>query len=230
MTLGARLIGVIRRPRATFEAVAAGPRWAGLMAGSAAATALAGALLFQTEVGRLALVDQWERTAIAFGQSIDDTRYEELQQFSEQGAIYSVGRAVLSGPVLIVSISLLLFALLNNRPSRAQFRGMLAIVTHASVILTIRQLVAAPIAYARETTASTTSLGVWFPMFDEGSAIARFLGALDLFVIWWAVVLAIGAGVLYRRKTTPLALSFVGTYVGIAVVVAVAMALMGGTT
>ncbi len=228
MTLGARAFGVIRRPRATFEDVVATPSWLGLMVGMTVTSVLAGVLLFQSEVGRLALLDQWERTAVAFGQQVDDARYEELQALSHQGAVYSTATALLNGPVLILGVSGLLFAILGNTLHRASFRRMLAVVTHATVILTIRQLVAAPFAYVRETTSSATSLGVWFPALDEASPVARFLGALDLFVVWWVVSLAIGVGVLYRRSSRPLALSFVGAYMGIAVVMAIAMALLGG--
>jgi hypothetical protein len=191
-------------------------------------SAFAGGLLFQTEVGRLALVDQWERTAIAFGQPVDDARYEDLRALSERGVLYSAAASLLTGPVLIVGVASLLFVVLRSRVQPTSFRQMLAVVTHASVILTLRQVIAAPIAYARETTASPTALGVWFPMFDESSPMARFLGALDLFMIWWVVVLAIGVSVLYRRSARPLALTFVGAYVGIALVVAVATALLGG--
>ena len=39
---------------------------------------------------------------------------------------------------------------------------------------------------------------------------------IDLFLVWWVVVLAIGLAVLYRRRTGPVALSLLGAYVGIA--------------
>jgi hypothetical protein len=52
---------------------------------------------------------------------------------------------------------------------------------------------------------------------------------LDLFVIWWCVVLAIGIGVAYGRPARRLAPTFVGAYVAMAAVLAVAMALAGGT-
>ena len=228
MTLGARAFGVIRRPRATFEDVVATPNWLGLMAGMTVASVLAGVLLFQSGVGRLALLDQWERTAAAFGQQVDDARYTELQALSEHGAAYSMAAAVLGGPVLILGVSGLLLAILGNGRHRVSFRRMLAVVTHATVILTLRQLIAAPFVYARETTSSATSLGVWFPALDETSPVARFLGALDLFVVWWVVLLAIGMSVLHRRSSRPLAVSFVGAYMGIAAVMAIVMALLGG--
>ena len=85
------------------------------------------------------------------------------------------------------------------------YSQVLAVVVHASVILAIRQIVAAPVSFARETTASATSLGVWFPALDQASPLARFVGAIDVFVIWWVVLVALGVAVLYgdRRGAWP---------------------------
>ena len=50
--------------------------------------------------------------------------------------------------------------------------------------------------------------------------IGKFFGMMDIFIIWWLVVLAIGLAVLYRRKTQPIALTLLGIYLLIAVGVA----------
>ena len=62
---------------------------------------------------------------------------------------------------------------------------------------------------------------------DEGSPLARFLALLDLFVLWWLVVLAIGLAVLYRARARVMALTLVGLYVGIALLLAATMAILG---
>ena len=96
-------------------------------------------------------------------------------------------------------------------------------VVHAGVILALGRLVAAPLVYARETTASATTLGSWFPGFDEASPIARFLGAIDLFTVWWAVVLGIGLAILSGRRARNVAVGLVSLYVGVALIAAAAM-------
>ena len=45
---------------------------------------------------------------------------------------------------------------------------------------------------------SPTNLAVFLPFLDESSFLARLLGSIDLFFIWWMLSLAIGLGVLYR--------------------------------
>jgi len=86
-----------------------------------------------------------------------------------------------------------------------------------------------PVDYLRETIASPTSLAQFFTMLDDASAMARFLGVVDLFVVWWLVVLAIGMSVLYRRRTRSLAFAFTSAYVVIALLAALVMAMSGGT-
>ena len=82
--------------------------------------------------------------------------------------------------------------------------------------------------YLRGTMSSATNLAVLLPMIDEASFLGRLLGMVDLFIIWWLLVLAIGLGVLYRRRTQPIAISLMAVYAVIAVVVAVVRSRMGG--
>jgi hypothetical protein len=57
-------------------------------------------------------------------------------------------------------------------------------------------------------------------MLDDTSFLARLAGMVDLFLVWWVVVLAIGFGVLYKRRTGPIAVAFFILYALIAVAIA----------
>lgn len=223
-----RLIGVIRCPRTTFRAVASSPRWVGLVAVLAVVTAASQALLFQTEVGQVALVDQWERTALAFGQPVDEARYAELQVLSGNGALYGVATALIGGPVLTLALAAVIALIFRRGDRVVSFSQVLAVVAHASVILAIRLLVSAPVSYAREAAGGATSLGLWFPALDAPSFAGRFVGALDVFVLWWVVLLAIGVGVVYERPARSMAAAFLGVYAGLALLLAVTMTALGG--
>ena len=228
-SLLSRIGGVLRAPRATFTGVAEAPSWAGVLAVTFAVTFICGAVLLETETGRLALLDQWERTATAFGQPVDDQRYAVLADASENGVVYAAASALISGPLLAVGIAILLHALFTRLGGgTATFKQVLAVVAHAGVILALRQILAAPLNYSRETLASPMSFGLFFPMLDEASPLARFFGVLDFFVLWWIVALGIGMSVLYRRRARPVVLGFAGAYVALATMLAVAMVLSGG--
>jgi hypothetical protein len=70
------------------------------------------------------------------------------------------------------------------------------------------------------TMTGATSLAVLAPMLDEGSFLARMLGMIDIFLVWYVVVLSIGLAVLYRKKTRSVAIVLFGIYAVIAICVA----------
>jgi Yip1 domain len=234
-SLAGRVYGVICRPRVTFSTIVQAPSWAPVLAATTAVTFLCAIAFLRTDVGQQALVDQWERTATAFGQPLDDEAYAQMELTARSGGFdvaYAAATALASGPVLVFAVSSLLFVFLNRRGrsnSRPSFAQVLAVAAYASVILALRQIVATPIDYVRESIASPTTLVQFFSMLDEASPLARFLGIMDMFVIWWIVVLAIGVSVLYQRSTRSLALVFTGAYVVLALLAALAMAVSGGT-
>jgi hypothetical protein len=189
-----------------------------------------GVMFMWTHVGRQALVDQLERTALAFGRNVDDTQYAQFEEMSRNGVGYAVARAITAGPVLAVAAAALIYTLFTKvGAGEATYQQALSVTSHAGVILALRDLISAPLNYMRETLSSPTTMTVFVPMLDEASPAARFFGAIDLFVVWWLLVLAIGVAVLYRRPARATAAAFVGAYVGFAVLLAIAMVVSGGT-
>lgn len=231
--LPARIRGVLRRPRATFEGLASAPRSVDVLAITFLAALSAGALVLETETGELALLDQLERTASAFGDPLDEAQYAVLQDISGHGTAYAAITSLVSGPLLAFGLSAALVAwgqIRGQTPGLTpNYRQVLAVVSHAGVILALRQVIAAPMIYARETMASPVTLSMFFTALDEASPLARFAGLIDLFVIWWILVLAIGIAVLYDRPVARVATIAAGIYVLLAALVALAMAATGGT-
>jgi hypothetical protein len=123
----------------------------------------------------------------------------------------------------------LVFGVYGRGRRSVSFAQVLSVVAHAGVILTLRQVIGAGTTYLRETTTSAAAVGLWFPTLDEASPVARFVGTLDLFVLWWLVVLAAGVGVLYNRRFPTTALTFAGAYVAAALLLALAMVATGGS-
>ena len=244
-SLAARMYGVIHRPRATFTAILTSPSWAPVLVATTTVTFLCGIGFLRTDVGRQALVDQWERTATAFGQAVDDAGYARMEETAADGSfgvLYAAATALANGPALVLAVSGLLFVILrpgtrgagamrgaDRSGPRPSFIQVLAVVSYAGVILALRQVIATPVDYVRESIASPTTLVQFFTMFDEASPVARFLGVIDLFVVWWIVVLAVGVSVLDQRSTRSLALAFTGAYLALALLAALALAVSGGT-
>jgi hypothetical protein len=216
-----RAAGILRRPRATLaEVAAARPRWADVLALSSGAAVLASTLLYATDVGRQALVDQWERTAFALGRELDDQQYARLVELSEYAEVYGAVSALVNVAVLSVAVAVLVYVVLRRWNRVPTFPRVLAVAAHASVILALRLVIAAPVGYARESTASVTSLGNWFQLFVPGSAAARFLAVLDLMIMWWAVVAALGIARVYGQSAPRVVIAFIGIYAGLALLLA----------
>ena len=110
----------------------------------------------------------------------------------------------------------------------AAFVQVFAVVVGSGVVLALRGLFSAPLDYARETLSSPTSLNAVLPFFEDNTFGARLLGSIDLFVVWWMVSLAIGMGVLYKRRTTPIATTLLAVYVAIGLCIALVRAMLSG--
>jgi hypothetical protein len=222
---------VLASPRATFADIVTAPRWADALLVTFLTSALFTCTFLRTEVGQLALLDQWERTAAAFGRNLNDTQYAALDRASREDSMaYGLATSFAAGPILSVGLSGLLIAAFRAAgATAATFTQVMAVVSHAGVILALRRVVETPVMYARETLASPVTLGWFVSPFNESSPIARFAAIVDLFVIWWVVVLAIGTAVLYQQSARRLSLMFVGVYLMLAVILAVVMAATGGT-
>jgi hypothetical protein len=66
------------------------------------------------------------------------------------------------------------------------------------------------------------------PAFGESTFPARLLGAVDMFVVWWVVLMAMGLSLLYTARPFAIARWLFGGYVVSAVAVALTQTLRGG--
>jgi Yip1 domain len=220
-SLPARILGVLFSPRATYAGVAAQPRALGVLL---VVALLSGAGLYtflSTEVGKQASLEQQTRMLESFGVKITDAQYERMQQGIGRGAIFAAVGQLVTLPLfaaIIAGIALGIFnALLSGDGT---FRQVYAIVCHSGVVILLSQAFGLPLAYARATLTSAANLAVFAPFLDETSFAARALGSIDLFILWWIVSLSIGLGVLYKKRTSPIAWSFTAVYVFIGLVIA----------
>ena len=222
-----RITGVLMRPRSTMAGLVARPAFLLCWVVILAAWLAAGTWFLSTDVGRQALVDERVRIVEALGGQIDDEEYAVLQASPPVASYFtSGGRILLSPPVtLAVALGVLLLARLDG--GRAGFAAALAVTVHASVVLLVQQLVSTPLMYGRESLASPTSLSTLLPLFDQGTLPARFLGAVDVFGLWWVWLLATGTAAMTDRPRRRYLGRLLAVYAGIASAVAGVMAAIG---
>lgn len=215
-SLPARFVGVLFAPRATYAAVAAHPRWLGIFLTVFVISATASTGLLMTDVGRNAVLDQ-QMAARPMTQAQIDAMEKIAPYFVYLAPVFQLlGLAI--GSLVIAGVAFAVFnAMLGGD---ATFKQVFAIVAHSGVVLATLSIFTTPLAYVRETLSGTTNLAVFFPFLDETSFAAKLLGSIDLIVIWWLLSIAIGLGVLYRKRTGPIATTMFALYAAIALVIA----------
>ena len=227
--LGARALGVIVSPRETYAGIAAHPRVFGALVLVLLVSIGAQTTFLMTEVGKDALFDQQIRTMESFGFRITDQMYDRMEQGLAYTPYTGAAFTLVIFPVVWAAISGLILGVFNVAlGGEATFRQAYAVVVHSAILIALQQVFITPLNYARQSMSSPTNLGVFFPFLDEATFLARLLGGLDLFFIWLAVNLAIGVGVLYKKKTAPIALTMLGVYVSVVLVVAAIRTALGG--
>jgi hypothetical protein len=227
--LAARIVGVIFSPGETYQSIVAHPRVLGVLVVATIVTAAALFVFLSTEVGQNATLDQQMRVMESFRINLPDQFYDQMEARAPMARYYAAGSILFFGPLVsavVAGIILLIFNVVLG--GEATFKQAFAVVAHAEVLNALQQLFILPLNYVRETMASATTLAVFLPMLNQTSFFARFLGWIDLFRIWWLVSLAIGAAVLYKRKSGPIAWTLIGAYVVFALVVAAGLTAFAG--
>jgi hypothetical protein len=227
----ARALGVVFSPRATYANVAAHPRVLGPLALVLAVSTGALLAFSATQAGKDAILDQADRALQSMGVRLNDAQYAQMEaRVASPTAPYvaAVSLFVLL-PVLAAIIAGIVMAVFNAAlGGDATFKQVYAVVVHSSFLLVLAQLFVYPIDYVKQSVSSPTNLAVFLPFLDEGTFAARFLGAIDLVRLWWIVSLAIGIGVLYKKRTTPIATTMLAVYTVVAAVIAAVGAALSG--
>ena len=227
--LAARVIGVLTSPRATYADVAAHPRWLGVLVVVLIATIVPTAWLLSTDVGQRAAIDLQLQTLDAFGRTVSDAQYQQMERMAPYSAyVASVSRIILL-PLVTLAIAGIAIAIFNGALSAdASFRQVFAVVSFSSVVTGLRTLFSTPLDYARQSLSSPTNLAAVLPVFEGNTFGGRLLGSIDLFLIWWIVNLAIGLGVVYKRRAAPIATTMLIVYGAIALTMAAVSSVLAG--
>jgi hypothetical protein len=227
--LVARFIGVFTAPRDTFASVAASPKWFGMLALTTIIIAIFSALPLMTDAGKQAAIDQQVTQMQSFGMTVNDQMYEQLEKGAGRMP-YVTGISVLVvSPIIALIIAGILFAIFNAAMGgEATFKQVFAILAHAGAISAVSTIFSGIVNYFRGSMGSVANLGALMPMLAENSFAGRLLGMVDIFLIWYIIVLAMGLAVLYRRRTQPIAISLLTVYAAIAIVIALIKSRVGG--
>ena len=220
--LGARVVGVLTSPRETFERVMDDPRWVGILALSVGCTAVLSAALLTTDFAQRALLDQQTAAMVSFGSPVPDDVRAELRQGVEFAPYVVFGSALVGAPIVSLILAGLLYgAGYGLLGAEAGFGRIFSVVAHAGVVFAVQQLFVVPLNYARESIQPPTTLAAFAPMLDDDTFAYKLLSSVDLFNVWWIMILSIGLAVAWKRRTAPIAVTLYGIFAGIVLLTAV---------
>ena len=222
----ARFIGVLTSPKATFAEVAARPKWFGMIAALVIVGIVAGTALMATDSGRIAALDTARSQLKSFGVNLPPEAEAKMERDIMETPLWRLGINAAVGqivmglllPLIIAGVLFLVFNVMMG--GDATFKQMFATIAHGNPVMVIGSLFTTPLMYFRGSMSGVTNLGVFLPMLDETSFLAKLFGSVDLIRVWWVFVLAVGLGVLYKRKTGPIAIGLFVVYGIIAVIFA----------
>ena len=225
----ARFIGVITAPKDTFQAIVPFPKWFGMLALTTVLAAFFTALPMTTDAGKQATLDQQVQSMQSMGFTVSDQMYEQMEK-GKARMPYTTGISVLViGPIMALIIAGILFAIFNAAMGgEASFKQVFTVLVHAGAVSTLSAVLSGTVNYFRSGMGSVTNLGALLPMLPEHSLGANLLGTVDIFLIWYIFVLAIGLAVLYKRRTQPIAISLLSVYAVIAIGIALFKSRAGG--
>ena len=215
-----RLIGVIFSPREAFAAVVARPKWFGAIAVSVLLLGVAQFTLLSTDVGKQVTLDQQVSFAEGLGITISDEAYAAIEQRMETARYTSPIGTMLAIPLFMtISAGILhvMFGLIGG--GNGTYKQVYAISAHTAIISGLQLLFTTVVTIAAGRSAGA-NLAVFTPTLDDTTFVYKFLSYIDLFYVWSTFVTAIGLGVLYKRRTGPIAMVLFGIYFVIAALIA----------
>jgi hypothetical protein len=219
LSLVQRFIGILTSPKSTFESVVSWPRWGGMLVVTTLITVLTVFIFLSTEVGRDIVMKQQIEAGAPAAQAEIAVKFARF---------IAPAFMVIVIPLAALLVSAILLGVFAITGGSASFKQVLAVYVHSGVVGTVAGIVNGVINYFLATDTNVTSLAGIGKAIAEKGFIPGFFGALDLTIFLGLFVLAIGLGVLYRRRTPPIFVSLCAVYLLIAVVVGAFKAAFAG--
>jgi hypothetical protein len=221
-SLVARFVGILFSPKETFQSVVVAPKWFGMLAVTAVLVGFFAALPMTTDAGKQAAIDNQVQQMKSLGFQVTDQMYDAMEKGAGRMPYTAAIGAIVATPIMSLIFAAILFAIFNAAlGGEASFKQVFAVYIHGGPISVVATGLSGVVNYFTGHVGSVANLGALLPMLSEKSFFANLLGAVDIFIVWSVIVLAMGLGVLYKRRTQPIAISLLSVYAVIAIVIAV---------
>lgn len=129
---------------------------------------------------------------------------EQVQQAIEMSSAMMVPMSLV-GVIAVTVIILFLTAgvahlLMKMLGGKGRFRVARAVVAWSMLVTTLGSIIKLPLMMVKDSMFVETSPTLFFVDLDPSDRLYRFLTTLDIFTLWWLVLLVIGLAVGYRTS------------------------------
>ena len=209
-----RLWMVFVQPGELHGALARNPAWFPMALFVATVVAGAGALIIPVELYQEMVLQGMQEGADS-AEAV--AAFERIPPIVFRALVMGFGfLAFLAMPVVFSVVTYVIFVFI--RGDDATFKQHLAIVAHSGVITAVSAILNGFVNARTGDVTGQLSVGTFFPFLPEGY-VTDFLGSLDLFGLWTAVIVGIGMAAADRRRSAgSSALILVGLMVVLALV------------
>jgi hypothetical protein len=190
-----RLIGVFVSPEPTMQDIAARPTWVVPLIILMLVGALSGYFLKDT-ILQTQLQGMEKRNMTA-------EQIEQARPVMEKMMTYTAPLApLITTPIFYVIIAGVLMLVGNLiLGGETRFPTIFSVTCWSGMISVLSSLINVPVMVNRQVMESATSVASLFPAEESPSFFHNLLGQIDLFWIWWVVVLGFGIAAAYKFST-----------------------------
>ncbi|NLK51476.1 MAG: hypothetical protein GX295_03370 [Syntrophomonadaceae bacterium] len=196
LSFGARMWGVLTAPRMTFQDIAQRPTFWGVLL----LQVLAGGVFAWIISPKLQ-----EFTRLTLEQSGQVMPPDLMQMTMTMVMVQGILAALIIPPLLWLLQAGLLKLYAQFALGEGTFRQLFAVAVWSSIpslLSGIVHTILIQMTEAKDFLTVQTSLALFLPASDTISFLYLFLSQFDFFIIWGLVLLALGAGAVFRQRAT----------------------------
>ena len=136
----------------------------------------------------------------------------------------------LGGPISAMFMALIALLVGNTfMGGSAKYGQLLNIAAWSYMINILESIVKIPLMLQKWSLDVFTGLGV-LGIGEKGSFINSFFNGIDIFAIWRIILITIGMGIIYNKKTRPYAIAMLAVWIVLRLIAAGANSFFGGLT
>jgi len=189
-----RIIGIFVSPAETMRDIVARPSWLLplllVTVVSATGTYFLKDVIVQQEIEKM---DKKNMT--------EEQRKQAMPFMDMMGIIAPVMTLVFTPVMFLIFAGIGMFVGNVILGGETKFSTLFAVTCWSGMITVLSYLINIPVMANRETMESATSLGSFFAAEENKTFFHHFLGQIDLFALWWVVVLGFGVAAAYKFST-----------------------------